>query len=90
MFLAFGKDVRAWIGATDHVNEGTFIWRDGTSAMGGGGVYTNWRAREPNNVEGKERCAEYRALTKEDERTGGWNDFPCEEKRGFYCQATIP
>ena len=64
-------DADAFIGATDRVTEGSFVWLDGTSLAG----YANWRAGEPNNANGsfEEDCAII-----EGELGGTWDDRPCE------------
>ena len=54
-----------WIGYTDVVTEGTFLWLDG-SPFG----YTNWNAGEPNNAGGNENCTQMFP-------NGKWNDLNC-------------
>jgi gliding motility-associated-like protein len=54
----------SWIGLTDEVIEGTYVWVDGTVA-----TFFNWNAGEPNNL-GNEDYIQF---------TGGthvWNDLP--------------
>lgn len=51
---ALGGD-RTWIGATDEAAEGTWLWVDGSSALGGD--YDNWSSNEPNNSGATEDCA---------------------------------
>lgn len=65
--LALGVD--AFIGATDSVVEGTFLWPDGTPL-----TFTNFRAGEPNNANGsfQEDC-----LIIEGALNGSWDDRPC-------------
>ena len=41
--------VTAYIGYTDLLEEGTFVWGDGGSSS-----YENWRTNEPNNYFGSE------------------------------------
>jgi len=43
----FGDLGSLWIGLTDEVTEGTFVWADGTPLAPGD--YTNWVPGEPNN-----------------------------------------
>jgi hypothetical protein len=44
-FLQANFTGRLWIGLTDEVTEGTFLWDSGEPL-----IYTNWCAGEPNNV----------------------------------------
>lgn len=64
-------DIRVWIGGTDAVTEGTFVWTDGTLLAAG---YTNWRDGEPNNANGnfEEDCT-----VLEGQNDGTWDDRPC-------------
>ncbi|MBX3161673.1 MAG: hypothetical protein KF773_37275 [Deltaproteobacteria bacterium] len=57
----------AFLGATDAVAEGTFLWPDNTPL-----TYTNYRAGEPNNGSGQyqEDCLVIEAA-------GTWDDRPC-------------
>ncbi len=53
-----------WIGATDEVTEGTFLWTNGATL-----TYSNWKAGEPNNGGNEDSVAM---------DVGGWNDtFGC-------------
>ena len=61
----------AYIGLTDEVTEGTFLWVDGSQM-----TYSNWNAGEPNNVGGVEH---YVALNS----NGTWNDTPGGNGRSF-------
>lgn len=60
-----------FIGASDGVTEGTFLWADGTPL-----VYTNFRAGEPNNGNGN---ADEDCLVIEGSRAvpTTWDDRPC-------------
>lgn len=69
-----------WIGATDLVTQGVWLWQDGTPA-----TYTGWAAGQPNNFmspqypEG-EHCV--------GSGPGGWGDAPCAATRaGAVCEA---
>ncbi len=53
-----------WIGYTDQVSEGTFLWEDGS-----GSTYTNWEPGQPNDFLGQD-CAEL-------DTDGTWNDTSC-------------
>jgi hypothetical protein len=59
----------AFLGATDAINEGAYLWPDNT-----GFTFTNFRAGEPNNGGGQfqEDC-----LVIEGSRGGSWDDRPC-------------
>jgi len=65
--LASGAD--AFLGATDGLTEGVYLWPDGT-----GLAFQNFRAGEPNNGGGQfqEDC-----LVIEGARGGSWDDRPC-------------
>jgi hypothetical protein len=74
-----------WIGASDAVDEGTWLWiasgdqfwPEGADSGGSAAAYTNWNAGEPNNVDGAD-CL--RLLT-----TGKWADLPCDSALGSLC-----
>lgn len=69
-----------WLGLNDQVNEGTFVWSDGSEF-----VYENWNSGEPNNDGGTEHCAEF-------DRTSNsfrWNDNDCDLTRPFVCKAPL-
>lgn len=65
----------AFIGGSDEVTEGTFVWDDGTPIQ-----LTNWDAGEPNNAVGQfeEDCIEILGS-----RGGVWNDVPCAPPPGL-------
>ena len=63
-----------WIGFTDQVTEGTFLWSSGQAAS-----YTNWASGQPNNYDdwwggSDANCAVFQT-------DGNWNDLRGE--RGF-------
>jgi hypothetical protein len=66
-----------WLGATDAVTEGTFVWGDGTPFD-----FQNFRAGEPNNGAGlgQEDC-----LTIEGNMGGTWDDQPCGVAFSYVC-----
>lgn len=69
----YGKDV-VWIGLSDELVEGTFIWYDGSPV-----IYTNWNPPdEPNNA-GDEDCVQIFA-------DGTWNDLNC---KGYNSKSVI-
>ena len=55
----------AWIGFSDELSEGSFIWDSGEPV-----TYTNWLPNEPNNVGGVENYGALHFLS------GGWWDAP--------------
>ncbi|MGN6109959.1 MAG: C-type lectin domain-containing protein [Kofleriaceae bacterium] len=59
----------AWIGLTDQITEGTFLWVDGSAP-----TFTNWYTNEPNDGGGTypEDCVILAEL-----RGGKWDDRPC-------------
>ncbi|MFO0878116.1 MAG: family 16 glycoside hydrolase [Gemmataceae bacterium] len=75
--------VEAWIGATDVMEEGKWIWIDGKPL-----VYSNWFKGQPNNKDGEEHYALLMV-----NRGGEWSDQPNESKQhrpGYVCQWDIP
>ena len=67
--------VDTFIGGTDAITEGSFLWVDGTP-LG----FTNWHAGEPNNGNGayQEDC-----IVVAGARVGkGWDDRPCAPETG--------
>lgn len=54
-----------WIGFSDAISEGSFIWYDGAPI-----TYTNWAVGEPNDAGGNEDCTQIYP-------DGTWNDLPC-------------
>jgi Lectin C-type domain len=75
-----------WIGGSDAVTEGTFLWDDGTAFS-----FTNWHTGEPNNGGGggEEDCVIIAG-----QRVGKqWDDRPCDSSEvptsgtfAFLCQ----
>jgi gliding motility-associated-like protein len=61
---AMGQSGVIWIGFSDELVEGTFVWYDQSPV-----VYTNWAPGEPNQS-GNEDCTQIYA-------NGQWNDLSC-------------
>ena len=77
---AAGKET-AWLGATDEVDEGHWLWVDGQKMD-----YTNWEplGNQPNNKRGEEHFLMLRVVA-----AGKWCDQPdisIEAQPGFICQ----
>lgn len=78
---ALAGDLDTFIGLTDEVSEGSFVWVDGTP-LG----FTNWELGEPNDADGRhpEDCAIIAGTRAEK----GWDDRPCapspEHSGGVY------
>lgn len=78
----FGGYDDAWIGLSDQINFGTWIWSDGSSSAG----YQNWGGGNPNNMIGNQNCAAmqmgyfYHFLY-----DGEWNNKQCDDALKFIC-----
>jgi hypothetical protein len=72
------SDEDAWIGASDELTEGTFLWPGG-----GALVYTRWAPGQPDNYR-NEDCAELRAMD------DIWNDVPCDSDKRPLCEKPLP
>ncbi|XP_073675826.1 ladderlectin-like [Garra rufa] len=64
-----------WIGAHDGVQEGQWVWGDGTPF-----AYTNWCATEPNDLGSAEDCGEINWTPNR-----CWNDRDCSSLIGYVC-----
>ena len=73
--LAAGR--RFWLGATDEIAEGRWIWVDGTEMK-----YKSWGGGEPNNFGGKEH------YLRSKKPNGNWMDGPNDDGGivGFICE----
>ncbi|XP_056109128.1 ladderlectin-like isoform X3 [Rhinichthys klamathensis goyatoka] len=75
------SSTRAWVGGHDAVQEGQWLWSDGTVFS-----YTNWWTGEPNNAgfpdnhQGAENCLE---INYSSDRC--WNDVPCSASFPYIC-----
>ncbi|XP_035682837.1 latent-transforming growth factor beta-binding protein 2-like [Branchiostoma floridae] len=69
-----------WIGLDDRLNEGQFMWSDGT-ALGAG--YSNWSPGEPNDLSttSAQDCVHLWSLA-----GFRWDDQPCDRMEHFVCQ----
>ncbi|KAK2899177.1 hypothetical protein Q8A67_010595 [Cirrhinus molitorella] len=75
MSLLPTSSAQSWIGAHDGVQEGQWVWSDGTPYG-----YTNWCSTEPNDTNSKEDCAEINYTTNH-----CWNDRDCSQSLGYVC-----
>ena len=66
-----------WIGLTDRLTEGTFVWNDGSAL-----TYERWATLEPNDFFGED-CV----LVRGD--GGKWNDADCDEDHAMFCEAAL-
>ncbi|XP_036424670.1 galactose-specific lectin nattectin-like [Colossoma macropomum] len=72
---ATGSFTRAWLGASDCVTEGTWLWSDGSKMS-----FKNWGPTQPSNYLGKENCLEINYGD-----TYQWNDDACDVRKPFVC-----
>ncbi|XP_042223021.1 macrophage mannose receptor 1-like [Homarus americanus] len=63
----------SWVGLNDRLNEGTYVWSDGSKL-----TITNWNNGEPSGT--GENCVQIKA------DTGKWNDNSCDQKLTFSCK----
>ena len=73
-----------WIGGTDQITEGAWVWLDGPTAFYAAGesvdgAYVGWGSDEPNSFFGDEDCI---SLTAEN----GWWDVDCAGGRYYFCE----
>ena len=66
--LGYGTSEVVWIGFSDEVSEGSFVWYDQSPI-----VYTNWAVGEPNQS-GEEDCVQ---IYPGGANPGTWNDLSC-------------
>ncbi len=69
-----------WIGLTDSINEGSFVWSSGISS-----IYTNWNSLEPNDGSGiGEDCG--KLYSNVFPQYLYWNDHPCSNNHSYVCE----
>uniref|UniRef100_A0A8C9XKG9 Galactose-specific lectin nattectin-like n=1 Tax=Sander lucioperca TaxID=283035 RepID=A0A8C9XKG9_SANLU len=69
----------SWIGGSDAVKEGTWLWTDGSKFN-----YKTWNVGEPNNCCGGEDC-----LTMNWPSGNNWNDWACTNQASFVCSKNL-
>ncbi|XP_077100094.1 galactose-specific lectin nattectin-like [Siphateles boraxobius] len=69
------SSTRTWIGANDAVQDGHWLWSDGSVFS-----YTNWCTGEPNNYQGPENCLEINFTS-----DCCWNDQACSTSLSYIC-----
>ena len=83
--------VTFWIGLSDQVQEGQWIWSDNSSL----GDYVDW-LQDPNNLGGIQHCVH---IVKGPFSIGeyyfrdyhfGWNDLECNITLGYICEVFSP
>ncbi|XP_062716354.1 perlucin-like [Aedes albopictus] len=70
-----------WIGASDNLQEGSFIWHETGEPV----QFTDWAWRQPDNYARNEDCVEIanRGYTR---WTWAWNDYRCTIEQNFVCE----
>ncbi|XP_053174059.1 galactose-specific lectin nattectin-like [Scomber japonicus] len=68
-----GSYAKAWIGMYDAIQEGKWLWTDGSKVR-----FTAWSHGEPNNQH-QEHCTEVNW------KGYKWNDIGCNVRRPFVC-----
>ncbi|XP_070179503.1 uncharacterized protein [Littorina saxatilis] len=78
--LSGSDNVPHWLAATDRDTEGDWTWQDGTAVS-----YTNWKRREPDNID--------EAYTNSDclvvNNKGQWRDQECNHPRKSLCRRPL-
>jgi hypothetical protein len=82
-------DDESWIGATDQVAAGEWVWNEGGSLFWSGGragspvagAYANWDSFEPDDSQ-SENCARI------DSSDGQWDDRPCSVGAAHVCESS--
>ena len=82
-----------WIGLSDQVVEGEWIWTDKSLL----GIYTNWGNNNPNNNGENQHCGHIIKGTNFDllgytfrNYNGEWNDLECDAQLKYICEQVFP
>ncbi|XP_059372730.1 ladderlectin-like [Carassius carassius] len=70
---------QCWLGNQDAVEEGQWLWSDGTPYD-----YSNWCSGEPNNLN-VENCGELNWAVRKQSSDHCWNDESCSNSMGYVC-----
>ncbi len=83
----FGGDTEYWIGFTDEVEEGKWLWVNGLA-----GEYLNWAKPEPDNYRKNQHYGiiNSKAPHLNQNEPGKWNDVPGNEIRLGIIEQAIP
>ena len=76
-FIAANTPETGWIGLTDEMEEGTFVWIDGTTP-----AFGKWSPNEPNGGTSENAAQIYPG-------TGEWNDFGATEPLRFIVEVPV-
>lgn len=83
--------VTFWIGLNDQMEEGEWVWADGSTL----GDYANWH-HDPNNLDGNQHCVHiatgpfFIGQYNFQGYDAGWNDLECFITLGYICEAFSP
>ena len=78
----FSETIAWWIGISDSIDEGTFRYQSNGEPVPFAHHSAPWLAKEPNNGEGIEDCADMSV------HNGKWNDVSCDTKKFSICEST--
>ncbi|XP_028447514.1 galactose-specific lectin nattectin isoform X2 [Perca flavescens] len=73
-----GEAKWAWIGGFDSVQEGLWMWSDGSIFD-----YKSWASGQPDNADGIEHCLHMNF------QGDNWNDTPCSRLLPFLCSKNL-
>ena len=78
---AGGGTPSLWIGLSDHQNEGSFVWSDGS-----GSTYRNWKGGQP---EGTYSDQDYVGILANGPDAGKWHDIVADGRLGDICFGVV-
>ncbi|KAK7473845.1 hypothetical protein BaRGS_00034896, partial [Batillaria attramentaria] len=74
-------DQGLWLGGTDMLNEGHFVWAGSRRLIRNGAGFTDWANGQPDDAGRNEDCLHlYRPYGYK------WNDVPCTRHQNFACE----